>query len=116
MGPNQVYPRTLWEAREVIAGPLADILVSSIATGEVLENCRLANVVPRFKKGEKEKPGNYRPVSLTSVVGGIVSKFADDTKIGGVVDSEVGYLKVQQDLDQMDLWAEVWQMEFNLDK
>ncbi|XP_072434162.1 sodium leak channel NALCN isoform X3 [Chiloscyllium punctatum] len=32
-GPDQVYPRTLWEAREVIAGPLAEIFVSSIVTG-----------------------------------------------------------------------------------
>eukprot|EP00061_Rhincodon_typus_P017175 g45751.t1 len=31
-GPDQVYPRTLWEVREVIAGPLAEIPVSLIAT------------------------------------------------------------------------------------
>eukprot|EP00061_Rhincodon_typus_P006576 g27355.t1 len=46
--------------------------------------------------------------------GGIVSKFADDTKIGGIVDK--GYLQVEQDLDKMDQWAEEWQLEFNLDK
>ncbi|XP_072415582.1 phosphatidylethanolamine N-methyltransferase isoform X1 [Chiloscyllium punctatum] len=33
-GPDQVYPRTLWEAKEVIAGPLAEIFVSSIVTGD----------------------------------------------------------------------------------
>eukprot|EP00061_Rhincodon_typus_P002530 g17814.t1 len=31
-GPDQVYPRTLWEAREVIAGPLAEVFVSLVAT------------------------------------------------------------------------------------
>ncbi|WP_221627757.1 hypothetical protein, partial [Proteus mirabilis] len=56
-GPDQVYPRTLWEAREVIAGPLAEIFVSSIVTGEVPEDWRLANVVPLFKKGGKDKLG-----------------------------------------------------------
>eukprot|EP00061_Rhincodon_typus_P010482 g34805.t1 len=42
----------------------------------------------------------------------MISKFADDTKIGGVVDSEEGYLTVQQDLDEMG-----WEVadEFNLD-
>eukprot|EP00061_Rhincodon_typus_P004021 g21573.t1 len=30
-GPDQVYPRTLWEAREVIAGPFVEVFVSSIA-------------------------------------------------------------------------------------
>jgi len=28
-----------------------------------------ANVTPVFKKGKKQKPGNYRPVSLTSIPG-----------------------------------------------
>ena len=47
---------------------------------------------------------------------GMVSKFADDTKIGDIVDSEGGYLGLQQDLDQLGQWAVEWQMEFNLDK
>eukprot|EP00061_Rhincodon_typus_P009164 g32438.t1 len=51
-GPDQIYPRTLPEARE----------------DEVLEDWRVANVVALFKNGCKEKPGNYRPASLTSVV------------------------------------------------
>eukprot|EP00061_Rhincodon_typus_P002516 g17758.t1 len=32
LGLDQVYSRTLWTAREVIAGPLAEIFVSLIAT------------------------------------------------------------------------------------
>ena len=47
---------------------------------------------------------------------GMVSKFADDTKIGGMVDSEEGYLQLQRDLDQLGQWADKWQMDFNLDK
>eukprot|EP00061_Rhincodon_typus_P015643 g43430.t1 len=46
----------------------------------------------------------------------MISKFADDTKICSIVDSEEGYQKLQQDLDQMGKWAEKWQMEFNIDK
>ena len=46
----------------------------------------------------------------------MVSKFADDTKIGGIVDSEEGYRGLQRDLDQLGQWADEWQKEFNLDK
>ena len=38
---------------------------------------------------------------LDENVQGMISKFVDDTKIGGIVDSEEGYQKLQQDLDQL---------------
>ncbi|WP_221627760.1 reverse transcriptase domain-containing protein, partial [Proteus mirabilis] len=47
---------------------------------------------------------------------GWVSKFADDTKVGGVVDSEEGCGRLQRDIDKLQSWAERWQMEFNVAK
>eukprot|EP00061_Rhincodon_typus_P018153 g47207.t1 len=67
-GPDQINPRTMQEAREEIVGALADIFALSLATAEIPEDWRVVNVVPLFKKGCKENPGNYRPLSSTSVV------------------------------------------------
>ena len=50
-GPDEVYPRTLWEAWEEIEGPRAAIFDSTMVTGEVPEDWREAEFVPLFKKG-----------------------------------------------------------------
>jgi len=60
---------------EELAKPLSTIYQQSWLTGEVPEHRRLANVTPIYKKGRKEDPKNYRPVSLTSVPGKIMERF-----------------------------------------
>ena len=68
-GPDELHPRVLKELAGEISEPLAIIFEKSWRTGEVPMDWRRANVVPIFKKGKKEVPNNYRPVSLTSVPG-----------------------------------------------
>ena len=48
-------------------------VIFSWKSGEVSVDWKLANV-PVFKKGKKEDPGNYRPVSLTSEPGRVMEK------------------------------------------
>ena len=36
--------------------------------GIIPSDWKLAEVRPIFKKGKKDNPGNYRPVSLTSII------------------------------------------------
>jgi len=69
-----VHPRVLRELAEVIAEPVSIIYQLSLLTGEVPEDWRLANVTPICKKGCREDPGNYRLVSLTSVLGKIMEQ------------------------------------------
>ncbi|XP_067904856.1 uncharacterized protein [Heterodontus francisci] len=56
-GPDGIYPRLLREAREEIAAPLAMIFASSLSTGVVPDDWRVANVVPLFKKGNRDNLG-----------------------------------------------------------
>ena len=47
---------------------LAPILkVQSLNTGNIPSDWLLVNVTPVYKKGSKDIPVNYRPISLTSV-------------------------------------------------
>ena len=66
-GPDGIGPQLLQELGDVLSSPLATIMRKSLEEGSVPMDWRAANVAPIFKKGAKSSPGNYRPVSLTSV-------------------------------------------------
>ncbi len=66
-GPDEIHARALKMLAEPISSILEVIFSKSLETGEIPEDWRLANVTPVFKKGEKFKASNYRPVSLTCI-------------------------------------------------
>ncbi|PKU32042.1 rna-directed dna polymerase from mobile element hypothetical protein [Limosa lapponica baueri] len=71
-GPDGIHPRVLRELAEVLTKPLSIICQQSWHTREVPVDWRLPNVTPIHKKGRKEDLGNYRPVSLTSMLGKVM--------------------------------------------
>ena len=59
----------------------------SLTTGQVPDDWKEANVAPIFKKGDKHKPSNYRPVSLTCITSKIMEHI--------IVSNLMKYLEIQ---------------------
>eukprot|EP00061_Rhincodon_typus_P005310 g24655.t1 len=68
-GPDGIYSRILKEARGEIVETLPEIFVCFLGIGKVLEDWRIANVVPLFKKDKRENLTNYRHVQKIKLHG-----------------------------------------------
>ena len=66
-GPDDLPARVLKEFAVEIAPALSCIFERLLDTGILPEDWRRANISPFFKKGDRTKASNYRPVSLTSI-------------------------------------------------
>jgi hypothetical protein len=66
-GPDNIHPRLLKELENEILIPLKLIYERSLNENVIPLDWKIATVTPIFKKGSRTDPGNYRPVSLTSV-------------------------------------------------
>ena len=67
-GQDNINPGVLKNCSKSIAIPLCLIFKNSLNTSKIPLEWSLVNVTPIHKKGSKLEAGNYRPVSLTSVV------------------------------------------------
>ena len=67
-GVDETPTKLLKEIVEQISAKLAKVFNLSLEEVIVPSEWKEANITPLFKKGSRNKPKNYRPVSLTSVV------------------------------------------------
>ena len=80
-GPDHLHPKVLRETADTITAPLLTIYQHSLDTGEVPETRRRARVTAIYKKGSRNDPGNYRPVSLTSICCKVLEKLIRHTLV-----------------------------------
>ena len=66
-GPDNIPTRVLKETANETAPYLTEIFQQSLDQGCVPDDWKHANVSAVFKKGRRDVPSNYRPISLTSV-------------------------------------------------
>ena len=67
-GLHGISVKLLKDTSDVIAQPLANIFNLSLQTGIFPDDWKIAKISPVFKEGNKTDCGNYRPISVISVV------------------------------------------------
>jgi len=67
IGPDEIPSRILLEAKQEICPILTYIFNQSLLTSALPKDWLSANVHPLHKKGPKDLPENYRPISLTCI-------------------------------------------------
>lgn len=88
-GPDGITPSILQRLEESVVVPLEIIFNMAIESGDSPQDWKIANVTPIFKKGTKGDPGNYRPVSLTSVPCKIFESIVKDRVMSHLLDNNL---------------------------
>ena len=77
-GPDKLHSRILKELYSVLNKPLAILFQNTLKKGKLPDEWKHTIVTAIFKKGDKRKPNNYRPVSLTCIICKIIESIIRD--------------------------------------
>ena len=96
-GPDAISGAVLKNCSKTLAYPLSILFTLTYNTGYIPQEWKLANVVPVFKKDDKNKVTNYRPISLTSLVMKVLERILYDELFTRTIDKidkrQHGFLK-----------------------
>ena len=124
-GPDKMIPRILIEVKAEIVSPLHKIFNVSLHEGRLPDDWKDADVIPIFKKGSKKEASNYRPISLTSVVGKMLEAIIRDALMAHfltnnlISEAQYGFIPGRscclQLLNMLDTWTQQLDENLNID-
>lgn len=88
-GPDNIHPNLIVKTIKELKRPLTLIYRKSLQEGTLPNQWKKANVSPIYKKGSRKDPGNYRPISLTSVPSKILQRIIRDAIIKHMVTKQI---------------------------
>ena len=122
-GPDGIHPALLKNCASDVTKPLTAIFQESHCSGIVPNDWKLADISPLFKKGSQSDPGNYRPVSLTSVVCKVMESIIPDTVVESLKDEfssfQHGFMKhrscLTNILESLEAWTKALDEGYGID-
>ena len=88
-GPDGISPFILNKFADILCDPLLQMFQCSLDFQEVPLDWRRANISSLFKKGSRNDPLNYRPVSLTSVVSKLFESLIRDHVVDHLMENGI---------------------------
>lgn len=112
-GPDIWHPYFLREIADTICIPLSILYTKSLKEG-AHESWKKAIIAAIYKKGKKSDPGNYRPVSLTSVISKIMESIVRDAIVEHLMENKLftddqhGFVPGRNCITQLLVCMEEW--------
>ena len=112
-GHDKWHPHFLREIADEICIPLSILYAKSLKEG-AHESWRKAIIAAIYKKGKKSDPGNYRPVSLTSVISKIMESIVRAAIVNHLMknnlfsDDQHGFVPGRNCITQLLMCLEEW--------
>ena len=124
-GPDNLHPRILKELSTELALPISIIFQKSVDTGKLPTPWKDGHIIPIFKKGNKHKAENYRPVCLTVICCKILESILRDQilnhlKRNNIITSKqhgflIGRSTFTQLVETLEEWTSLLDQNNNID-
>ena len=90
-GYDNLSVRLIKDAAPFIVYPLTYIFNLSLEMGKFPDALKIAKVTPLYKKGSKDDPGNYRPISVLPVIAKVFEKLVNERLMDFLESNDILY-------------------------